>query len=407
MPASANEHGVNRDDDLAPAVVSDDGLPAPDAPAVIPADTLPTPDAPAVIPADGLPTPDAPAVIPADALPAPEGGSPERTLNDLPKWLSEPDGWDKLTEAAQGIVSLQQAKAAGVARKKLHQQARSGKGQRVHRGVYATFAGELTRTAELWAAISRAGRGAMLSHETAAEIQGLSSQPSSLIHITVPTRRRPAQRTDIAGVVIHRSDQAQADPVPYTELPRTRLMDTVLDLVATAGTFEQAYTWIARAVSLTGLTTTDIAAAMAARTRMRRRKLLAEMLGDVGDGVHFPLEHHYLKMIIREHGLPAGTRQPRQREGTATWYLDFAYPQYKVVVELDGAIGSPPLTRAPDALDGSRTIKLGWPDVIDHACANAARLARILTDGGWDAATLRPCGDGCEVAPVSSSSARP
>lgn len=380
MPASANEHGdVNRDDGLAPAVVSD----------------------------DGLPTPGAPAVIPAGALPAPDRDSPERTLNDLPNWLGEPDGWDKLTEAAQGIVSLQQAKAAGVARKKLHQQARSGKGQRVHRGVYATFAGELTRTAELWAAISRAGRGAMLSHETAAEIQGLSSQPSSLIHITVPTRRRPAQRSEISGVVIHRSDQAQADPVPYTELPRTRLMDTVLDLVAAADSFEQADTWIARAVSLTGLPAIDIAAAMAGRTRMRHRKLLEEMLGDVGDGVHFPLEGHYIKMVIRPHGLPAGTRHPRQRDGAATWYLDFGYPRYKVVVELDGVLGSPPAARAPAALDGSQTIKLGWPDVIDHACANAARLAWILIDGGWDAATLRPCGDGCEVAQVSSSSARP
>src|SRR5262245_24258529 len=142
----------------------------------------------------------------------------------------------------------------------------------------------------MWAAISRAGRGAMLSHETAAEIQGLSSQPSSLIHITVPTRRRPAQRAEIAGVVIHRSDQAQADQVPYTELPRTRPLDTVLDLVAAAGSFEEACTWIARAVSLTGLTTPVIAAALAARTRVRRRKLLEEMLADVGDGVHFPLE---------------------------------------------------------------------------------------------------------------------
>ena len=130
MPASANEHGdVNPDNGLAPAAVSD----------------------------DRLPTPDAPAVIPLDAQPVLVGDSPESTLNDLPAWLSEPDGWDKLTEAAQGIVSLQQAKAAGVARKKLHQQARSGKGQRVQRGVYATFAGELTRTAELWMAARPSG----------------------------------------------------------------------------------------------------------------------------------------------------------------------------------------------------------------------------------------------------------
>ena len=45
---------------------------------------------------------------------------------------------------------------------------RSGRWQRLQRGVYATFSGEPTRQTALWAALLRAGPGAVLSHQTAA-----------------------------------------------------------------------------------------------------------------------------------------------------------------------------------------------------------------------------------------------
>ena len=45
---------------------------------------------------------------------------------------------------------------------------RSGRWQRLHAGVYATFSGDPLRQAWLWAAVLRAGRAAVLSHQTAA-----------------------------------------------------------------------------------------------------------------------------------------------------------------------------------------------------------------------------------------------
>ena len=42
----------------------------------------------------------------------------------------------------------------------------------------------------LWAAVLYAGPGAMLSHQTAAELWGLADKPSSLIHLTIPGDRR-------------------------------------------------------------------------------------------------------------------------------------------------------------------------------------------------------------------------
>ena len=46
----------------------------------------------------------------------------------------------------------------------------------MHRGVYADFTGAPTREAQLWAALLRAGPGAVLSHWTAAERHGLAGQ---------------------------------------------------------------------------------------------------------------------------------------------------------------------------------------------------------------------------------------
>ena len=62
--------------------------------------------------------------------------------------------------------------------------------QLLHRGVYAVFNGPPRRAAWLWAAVLRAGPGAVLSHLTAAELHGLHRHPAEAIFVTVPSTRR-------------------------------------------------------------------------------------------------------------------------------------------------------------------------------------------------------------------------
>ena len=71
---------------------------------------------------------------------------------------------------------------------------RSGRWQRLQRGVYAAFSGDPARETVLWAALLRAGPGAVLSHQTAAERHGLIDEPSSVITITVPASRQSGAR---------------------------------------------------------------------------------------------------------------------------------------------------------------------------------------------------------------------
>src|SRR5579864_5037058 len=104
-----------------------------------------------------------------------------------------------------GAVARRQAAGSGIAPYTIRSRVRSGRWQRLQRGVYATFSGEATRETALWAALLRAGPGAVLSHQTAAERHGLIDKPSPVITITVPASRHPAQEK-IPGVIIHRSD---------------------------------------------------------------------------------------------------------------------------------------------------------------------------------------------------------
>src|SRR6202789_3382671 len=119
--------------------------------------------------------------------------------------------WRTLLNAQCGIIDLSQAKQVGFSKRQIWHRLQSGRWQHVHEGVYATFTGPLSREARLWAALRRAGQGAMLSHETAAEVHGLIDKPASAsktIHIMVPPRRRPVQRRSMKGVVIHRSSES-------------------------------------------------------------------------------------------------------------------------------------------------------------------------------------------------------
>jgi len=187
-----------------------------------------------------------------------------------------------ILHAQEGIVSAAQARALGMSADAVRSKVDSGRWQRVHHGVYATFTGDLPRRAHLWAAVLRCGHNAVLSHETAAEIHGLTRDVASSIHVTVPLGSNPARLADLAGVVVHRSANWKADPQPPWSLPRTPVDVTVLDLVDCADNLDDAYGWLSRAISERSTTTTALRDALAERKKISKRSWLAEALTRVG-----------------------------------------------------------------------------------------------------------------------------
>ncbi|HEX5293224.1 MAG TPA: hypothetical protein VFX25_30495 [Streptosporangiaceae bacterium] len=119
--------------------------------------------------------------------------------------------WLALLELQSGVVSRGQVLGHGLDDDMIENRLRSRRWRPVHWGVYATFSGRLSREAVLWAAVLRAGPGAALSHQTAAELLGLTGDRSDVIHLTVPLGRHPAP---IRGAVIHRSGRIGAATHP-------------------------------------------------------------------------------------------------------------------------------------------------------------------------------------------------
>lgn len=166
---------------------------------------------------------------------APHAGTMPREL---------PEDCHELLLLQHGVLSRPQALQLGIGPRTVRSRLRQGHWQRLQRGVYAAFTGQPDREALLWAALRRAGPDAMLSYWTAAELSHLTSQPSALIHLTVPAQRHIHP---IPGVVLHRSRRAMQARHPALVPPRTRIEETALDLAEVSKDVEDALAWLARA----------------------------------------------------------------------------------------------------------------------------------------------------------------
>lgn len=305
-------------------------------------------------------------------------------------------------ELQEGILTRAQALAGGISDRVIYAHVRRGRWRRLHPGVYATFSGPLSENCALWAAVLRAGGGAVLSYQTAARLWGLA-QPRTVgtaIHVTVPSGS-PAPRTP--GIVLHYSRRVDQARHPVLAPPRTTVEETALDLAGSTNTAEEAVAWILRAVAGRRTTLARIAAALDQRSRMRWRAELAHVLSPVNSGVHSILEFRYVNHVERPHGLPPGTRQRLLRRGARTEYSDVSYDDFAVLVELDGRAFHPDSARYRDTARDNANIAAGWVtlrytwfDVTQRSCEIAGQLAESLRQRGWTG-TLRRCGSGCRV----------
>lgn len=300
----------------------------------------------------------------------------------------------------KGVVSRSQALRAGLSSDMIRFRLHSGRWQPVYHGVYLTFTGAPGYSAQLWAALLGAGPRAVLSHETAAELQRLSDKPTDSIHVTVPWERRVKL---VNGVSLHR---CVGEIVPGQGTPpQTRVEQTVLDLAQAAATFDEVCGWVTRAFARDLTDAARLRAAMDQRTRLRWRSDLHELITAAASGDHSVLEYRYGRDVERAHRLPTSIRQapfegPDGRRGRR----DRLYREYGVVVELDGRLAHPAENHWRDqardnaaAADGQQTLRYGWTHVTRQPCETAAQVAQVLRLHGWTGRP-RPCSPGCPTA---------
>jgi predicted transcriptional regulator of viral defense system len=306
---------------------------------------------------------------------------------------------DEIARWQAGAISRRQLLAAGISDQIILERLRRQRWQQLYRGVYAVFSGPPTRDTWLWAAVLRAGDGAVLSHKTAAELHGLIDTAAESIYVTVPSARRVRN----SGIVIRISARTEEATQPGREPPRTTVEETVLDLAQLARTLDDACGWITRACGKRLTTEQKLRSALAMRKKMRWRAELDDVLAAAGDGIHSVLEYRYLRDVERAHGLPRSRHQVRVVIDGRVVYRDAYYDKYKLAVELDGRNAHPDDDRWQDnhrdilaGTQGVQTCRYTWRDVYSHPCETAALQAQILRRRGWPG-TPKPCSADCPV----------
>jgi hypothetical protein len=224
-------------------------------------------------------------------------------------------------------VSRLQLLALGFGETAIEERLRTGRLHRLHRGVYAIGHTALKPEGRRLAAVLASGDGAVLSHGSAAAHWGFRQSSSSVIHVTVPTtsgRRR--QR----GIRLHRSRRLGPEDVTvYEGIPTTTIARTLVDLADVL-----APQSLKRAIDEADYQRLlDMTALLAAvqRTPGRRGTRVLELATAPSELTRSDLEQRFLE-ILERHGLP----RPLVNATIEGYEVDFAWPEQKLIVELDG-----------------------------------------------------------------------
>jgi len=179
----------------------------------------------------------------------------------------------EIAERQAGYFSTAQAREAGVSQRQLTYYVRSGRLARVRWGVYRLVNFPATPNEDLVVAWLQVGREAVISHDSALALYGLSDALPARIHLTVP---RSASRRR-AGLALH-TGRLRPDEVTEIEgLPVTTVPRTMAD-VAAGGLAEELVVQAVQEAIARGLVEKGSLRAYAGARKGRFRRLLDEAL---------------------------------------------------------------------------------------------------------------------------------
>lgn len=287
-----------------------------------------------------------------------------------------------LASQQHGVVSRAQLLAAGISEGVIDGRVRRKQLRPVHRGVY--LLGSLTgplrpARARTMAAVLACGPGAVVSHESAAELwelvpPGGDDEPVHTTHVG-SQHRRP-------GIVAHRvASLPRADVAAVSGVPVTAPIRTLLDLAGRVDgrALEQA---IARGERLGLVRVAELRAR--ARTSDRRPGIgtLRETLERGDPALTRSVAEERFLALVRAGQLP----DPRTNAPVGRYELDFFWPSHGVAVEVDGFAHHASRReferdrrRDTDlAAEGIQVLRVTWRHLVDEPEVVLVRVARTL-----------------------------
>ena len=279
-----------------------------------------------------------------------------------------------------GVISRTQAIAAGVSSDQIDRRLRSGRWQRLYPGVYRAMDRALTTRARIHAALLWAGDEATLSGVAAAWWHELWERAPTKIEVTVPRNRslRPRRSVRLRRRELDWLDRTHVDGLWVTGRPLAALEAAVALDTDGPAMLDRA---LQRRVSFA-----DVLAAHSRNLGRRGSEAAGRLLRSSADLAASEAER-LLGRLLRA----AGVRGWVRGYWLAGYQLDFAFPQFRIAIEVDGWAWHVDLDRfrgdrrRQNALElaGWTVLRFTWHDLTDRpeeVIGEVTKAVRVLPD---------------------------
>jgi very-short-patch-repair endonuclease len=275
------------------------------------------------------------------------------------------------------VVSVDELHACGLDHRAITLRVARGRLHRVHRGVYAVGHAAITLEGRFLAAVKASGRGATLSHWSAAALWKIVESDERHPEVTVvgaTARRHP-------GIRIHRTTQLERVDVRSTSgIPITAPARTLVDL-ATQINYRGLRRAMREAFALKLVNARQLHEAMRRAGPRRGVRNLRRILADGPTPTRTVLEDVVLDLILDAGLVRPDVNRPLRLDGRRV-VPDFRWPKQQLVIEADGAAWHDHrLAREDDAerqalleAHGERVLRVTWAQAIGQPSRTAARI---------------------------------
>jgi very-short-patch-repair endonuclease len=283
-----------------------------------------------------------------------------------------------LARAQHGVVATRQLLALGMSRGRVSTLSSRGWLRPAHRGVHLVGPIHGPRS-RLIAATLAAGRSAVLSHRSAAELWGLAPSQPGAVAVTVAgrgIRSRP-------GVTVHVARRLAAEDVTaHDGIPVTAPGRTLLDLATALARRDLAHA--VEQAEILGLLHGDWLGPLLTRNPRHRGAAALRAVTRATDAPAMTRSEAERRLLdlIRAARLPT----PRTNRRIHGYEVDFLWAEHRLVVEVDGfafhaSRNAFERDRRRDAhliANGYRVIRITWRQLTREPELVVALLARAL-----------------------------
>jgi len=305
----------------------------------------------------------------------------------------------QLASGQHGLVAFRQLRRLGLSGDAIDRRVRGGRWRRVHRGVYMIGGAPASYAQRVLAACLAVGPDAAASHRAAATLHGILTYKRPPVELTTNRLQSP----EVRGARVHRlADLGPTWVTIVDSVPCTTVARTIVDLgaVTRPTTVDAA---LDRAKGRGLVTSRDVRHAMRAVSRQGRRgvgTIRAILAAERGSEPPSGVAEARMASLLRSAELPAPVPEfvVTDEHGGFVAVVDFAYPDQRLVIEVDGYDAHSPVAafrhdRSRDRLLADvnwLALHYTWPEVdkrLPHVAAEIARHYRRRSQipGSWHA----------------------